>query len=96
MIPQNGGVIKFERVIKNEQLNLREIKNNIKQEDKKYMPRKMEVPRINTATIVYNGNIKLFNTFMESMIAEYLNSDSVPKNSDGKSGDKVENSENTE
>lgn len=60
------------------------------------MPRKMEVPIINTATVVYNGNIKLFNTFMESMIAEYLNSDSMPKNSDGKSGDKVEDSENTE
>ena len=60
------------------------------------MPRKMEVPRINTATVVYNGNRKLFETFMESMIAEYLNSDSMPKNSDGKSGDKVEDSENTE
>lgn len=60
------------------------------------MPRKTEVPRINTATVVYNGNIKLFNTFMESMIAEYLNSDSVPKNSDSEFGDKVEDSEKDE
>ena len=60
------------------------------------MPRKMEVPRINTATIVYNGNRKLFETFMESMIAEYLNSDSMPKSSDTDFSDKVEDSENTE
>ena len=60
------------------------------------MPRKTEVPRINTATVVYNGDKKLFNTFMKSMISEYLNSDSVPKNSDGKSGDKVEISEKDE
>ena len=60
------------------------------------MPRKMEVPRINTATVVYNGNIKLFNTFMESMIAEYLNSDSVPKCHDTDFGDKVEISEKDE
>lgn len=54
------------------------------------MPRKMEVPIINTATVVYNGNIKLFNTFMESMIAEYLNSDSMPKCADDDFSDKVE------
>lgn len=60
------------------------------------MPRKMEVPRINTATVVYNGNRKLFETFMESMIAEYLNSDSVSKCHDTDFSDKVENSENTE
>ena len=60
------------------------------------MPRKMEVPRINTATVVYNGDKKLFNTFMESIIAEYLNSDSVPKCADDDFSDKVEDSENTE
>lgn len=60
------------------------------------MPRKMEVPKINTATIVYNGNRKLFETFIESMIAEYLNSDSMPKSSDGEFGDKVEDSEKAE
>ena len=60
------------------------------------MPRKMEVPIINTATVVYNGDKKLFNTFMESIIAEYLNSDSVTKCADDDFGDKVEDSENTE
>ncbi len=60
------------------------------------MPRKTEEPKINTATIVYNGNIKLFNTFMESMIAEYLNSDSVPKCADDDFSDKVEDSEKNE
>ncbi len=60
------------------------------------MPRKTEVPRINTATIVYNGDKKLFNTFMESMIAEYLNSDSVPKCADDDFSDKVEISEKDE
>ena len=60
------------------------------------MPRKMEEPRINTATVVYNGDKKLFNTFMESMIAEYLNSDSMPKNSSTDFSDKGEDSENTE
>ncbi len=54
------------------------------------MPRKMEVPRINTAAVVYNGNRKLFETFMESMIAEYLNSDSMPKSSSTDFSDKVE------
>lgn len=54
------------------------------------MPRKTEEPKINTATIVYNGNIKLFNTFMESMIAEYLNSGSMPKSHDTNFSDKVE------
>lgn len=60
------------------------------------MPRKMEEPRINTATVVYNGDKKLFNTFMESMIAEYLNSDSVPKSHDTDFSDKVEVSEKDE
>lgn len=54
------------------------------------MPRKMEVPKINTAMVVYNGNKKLFETFIESMIAEYLNSDSMPKCADDDFGDKVE------
>lgn len=60
------------------------------------MPRKTEVPRINTATVVYNGNRKLFETFIESMIAEYLNSDSMPKCADNEFGDKVEFSEKDE
>ena len=50
----------------------------------------MEVPIINTATVVYNGNIKLFNTFIESMIAQYLNSGSVTKNLSTDFSDKVE------
>ena len=54
------------------------------------MPRKTEEPRINTATVVYNGDKKLFNTFIESMIAQYLNSGSVTKSHDTDFSDKVE------
>lgn len=41
------------------------------------MARKVEVPKINTVTIQYNGNNKEFDRFVESMIHEYLNSCSI-------------------
>lgn len=45
------------------------------------MPRQREIPRINSVTIIYNGDKKSFDTFMEAMINDYLNSDSVSKRS---------------
>ena len=41
------------------------------------MARKIEVPKINTVTVQYNGNSKEFDRFMESMIHEFLNSCSI-------------------
>ena len=54
------------------------------------MPRQREIPRINSVTVIYNGDEKTFNTFMESMINDYLNSDSMLKCSDPNFIDKVE------
>ena len=41
------------------------------------MPRQREIPKINSVTVIYNGDGKTFDTFMESMINDYLNSDSI-------------------
>ena len=54
------------------------------------MPRQREIPRINSVTIIYNGDKKSFDTFMEAMINDYLNSDSMSKYSDSDFIDKVE------
>lgn len=54
------------------------------------MPRQREIPRINSVTIIYNGDKKSFDTFMEAMINDYLNSDSISKCSDSDFIDKVE------
>lgn len=54
------------------------------------MPRQKEIPKINSVTVIYNGDEKTFNTFMESIIYYYLNSDSMPKCSDSDFIDKVE------
>lgn len=43
------------------------------------MPRQREIPKINSVTVIYNGDGKTFDTFMESMINDYLNSDSMSK-----------------
>ena len=60
-------------------------------EGDKNMPRQREIPKINSVTVIYNGDENTFNTFMESMINDYLNSDSMPKCSDSDFIDKVEN-----
>lgn len=54
------------------------------------MPRQREIPRINSVTIIYNGDKKSFDTFMEAMINDYLNSDSMSKTLDDDFIDKVE------
>lgn len=54
------------------------------------MPKQSEIPKINSVTVIYNGDTKTFDTFIESMINDYLNSDSMPKSSDSDFIDKVE------
>ena len=54
------------------------------------MPRQREIPRITSVTIIYNGDKKSFDTFMEAMINDYLNSDSMSKCSDSDFIEKVE------
>ena len=54
------------------------------------MPRQREIPKINSVTVIYNGDGKTFDTFMESMINDYLNSDSMSKCSDSDFIEKVE------
>ena len=54
------------------------------------MPRQREIPRINSVTIIYNGDKKSFDTFMEAMINAYLNSDSMSKCSASDFIEKVE------
>ena len=54
------------------------------------MARQREIPKINTVAVVYNGETKAFDTFIESKISNYLNSDSMPKCSDLAFIDKVE------
>ena len=49
-----------------------------------------EKSRINSVTIIYNGDKKSFDTFMEAMINDYLNSDSMPKCSDADFVGKIE------
>ena len=57
------------------------------------MSRKIEVPKISTVTVQYNGNSKEFDRFMESMIHEFLNSCSI---ADTEQNDSVGNVEKTE
>lgn len=54
------------------------------------MPRQREIPKIKSVTVIYNGDTKTFDTFMESMINEYLNSYSMPKCSNADFINKVE------
>ena len=54
------------------------------------MPRQREIPRINSVSIISNGDKKSFDTFMEAMINDYLNSDSMSKRSNDDFIDKVE------
>ncbi|MBQ6945974.1 MAG: hypothetical protein IJN43_16880 [Ruminococcus sp.] len=57
------------------------------------MARKVEVPKINTVTVQYNGNSKEFDRFMESMIHEFLNSCSIANTEQDDSVGKVERTE---
>ena len=41
------------------------------------MQRQREIPKIKSVTVIYNGDSKTFDTFMESIILDYLNTDST-------------------
>ncbi len=43
------------------------------------MSRQRAIPQIKSVEIIYNGNKKTFEIFMESMIIDYLNSYSIAK-----------------
>ena len=43
------------------------------------MSRQRAIPQIKSVEIIYNGNKKTFEIFMESMILDYLNSYSIAK-----------------
>ena len=54
------------------------------------MPKQREIPKIKSVTVIYNGDTKTFDTFMESMINDYLSSDSIPKSDSSDVVGKVE------
>ena len=56
------------------------------------MAKKIEVPKINQVIVQYNGNEKAFDSFMESMINEFLNSCSIANTEQDDFIDNVENS----
>ena len=66
---------------------------NRKNKEADRLARKIEVPKINTVTVQYNGNSKEFERFMESMIHEFLNSCSI---ANAEQDDSVGNVEKTE
>ena len=57
------------------------------------MSKKIEVPKINQVIVQYNDNEKAFDSFMESMINEFLNSCSI---ANAEQDDSVANVEKTE
>ena len=78
-------------MIKNDQIrNQRKSNRKDSKEGDSTMPKQREIPKIKSVTVIYNGDTKTFDTFMESMINDYLNSDSMPKCSDFDFIDKVE------
>lgn len=78
-------------MIKNDQFkNQRKRNRKDSKEGDKNMPRQREIPKINSVTVIYNGDGKTFDTFMESMINDYLNSNSMSKCSDSDFIEKVE------
>lgn len=54
------------------------------------MPRPRAIPQINSVVVTYNGDKKLFEIFMESMILDYLNSCSIAKSAPPEFVGKVE------
>ena len=54
------------------------------------MPKKIEIPKINTVTVSYTGDKIEFEKFLLSMTADYLNSDTLPEYMEYDFGDKVE------
>ena len=59
------------------------------------MPRKTEMPKINSATFRFNGDKKSFDFFIEGLIRCFLEQDTVTKKVQSVSVEKVELSDNT-
>ena len=59
------------------------------------MPRKAEIPKINSTVVTYNGNSCQFDRFIEALITEFLEQDSMPNFEWDGSVQKVEISEKT-
>jgi len=55
------------------------------------MSRPREIPKINSVVVTFNGDKKSFETFMESLILDYLNSCSIAKSEPQSFIGKVEN-----
>lgn len=60
------------------------------------MGRTRTEPKINRATFIFNGNKTAFDTFMEAVIHDYLNSSEMPQNERKEFIGKVEISEEKE
>lgn len=54
------------------------------------MPKKIELPKINTVTVSYTGDKIEFEKFLSAMTADYLNSDTLPEYMEYDFGDMVE------
>ena len=54
------------------------------------MPKKTEIPKINTVTVSYTGDKIEFEKFLFSMTADYLNSDTLSEYMEYDFGDMVE------
>ena len=54
------------------------------------MPKKTEIPKINTVTVSYTGDEIEFEKFILSMTTDYLNSDTLPEYMEYDFGDMVE------
>ena len=55
------------------------------------MSRPREIPKINSVVVTFNGDNKSFETFMESLIWDYLNSCSIARSKPQSFIGKVEN-----
>lgn len=69
-----------ERKYENAQFNVhRNINHSSSMEGDKNMSRQRAIAQIKSVEIIYNGNKKTFEIFIESMILDYLNSYSIAK-----------------
>ena len=54
------------------------------------MARNKEMPKIGNIIAIFNGNSRKFDSFMEALIKEYLEQDSIHKTTEETSVQKVE------
>lgn len=78
-------------MVKNDQIkNQRKSNRKDSKEGDKYMPRKVQIPKINSVQVTYNGDRNQFDLFIKSVILDYLNSNKPPQDSPDRFIDKVE------